>query len=502
MIATAGSEAKRDLLRALGAAHVLDSRSLRFGEQVRELTGGRGVDVVLNSLAGEAISRGLECLRHGGRFVELGKRDIYESRHVALRPFGDNIAFFGVDVGTLMWKDPALMAEQMTAAFQHVHDQRPLPHTVFPAERVADAFALMRHSRHIGKVVVSLGDPVAVRSRPTRRPAAGTYLITGGLSGFGAETARHLARGGVRWLALVSRRGADTPGADTLLEELRGLGAEATAHAADVADRDAMRDILRELDASGHPVRGVVHAAMHLDDAALADLSDDRIRAVLRPKVAGALVLDELTADLRLEAFVLYSSLTTIGNIGQSPYVSANLFLEALARRRRARGLPALAVCLGALAGTGVLAHGTQAEALKRFGIDSVDPAVALAAVDAMLVDGADVAVVGRCDWARLRQTLPGLRRPWLSAVLPPGADQAPDTGDLLSELAAMTGDEAHEHVVEQITALLSAVLLVPAADIAPPTGGWTSTAWTRSWPRSCCCRCGTRSGWTSRRWS
>ncbi|MFI6704889.1 SDR family NAD(P)-dependent oxidoreductase [Nonomuraea sp. NPDC050478] len=468
VIATAGSEAKRDLLRALGAAHVLDSRSLRFGEQVRELTGGRGVDVVLNSLAGEAISRGLECLRHGGRFVELGKRDIYESRHVALRPFGDNLAFFGVDVGTLMWKDPALMAERMTAAFQHVHDQRPLPHTVFPAERVADAFALMRHSRHIGKVVVSLGDPVTVRSRPTRRPAAGTYLITGGLSGFGAETARHLARGGVRRLALVSRRGADTPGADTLLEELRGLGAEATAHAADVADRDAMRDILRELDASGHPVRGVVHAAMHLDDAALADLSDDRIRAVLRPKVAGALVLDELTADLPLEAFVLYSSLTTIGNIGQSPYVSANLFLEALARRRRARGLPALAVCLGALAGTGVLAHGTQAEALKRFGIDSVDPAVALAAVDAMLADGADVAVVGRCDWARLRQTLPGLRRPWLSAVLPPGADQAPDTGDLLSELAAMTGDEAHEHVVEQITALLSAVLLVPAADIAP----------------------------------
>src|SRR5690606_19959663 len=226
VIATAGSEAKRDLLKAMGAAHVLDSRSLHFGEQVKELTGGRGVDVVLNSLAGEAISRGLECLRHGGRFVELGKRDIYENRHVALRSFADNIAFFGVDVGTLMWKDPELAAEQ-AAAFRQVLDPRPLPHTVFPAERVADAFALMGRSRHIGKVVVSLDGPVEARFRPARRrPAAGTYLITGGLSGFGAVTARHLARRGVRRLALVSRRGADTPGAPELLEELRGLGAE------------------------------------------------------------------------------------------------------------------------------------------------------------------------------------------------------------------------------------------------------------------------------------
>ncbi|WP_156325688.1 SDR family NAD(P)-dependent oxidoreductase, partial [Nonomuraea sp. SBT364] len=470
VIATAGSEAKRDLLRALGAAHALNSRSLRFAEQVRELTGGRGVDVVLNSLAGEAVSRGLECLRHGGRFVELGKRDIYESRHLPLRPFGDNIAFFGVDVGTLMWKDPALMAAHV-ATLLHVRDPYPLPHTVFPAERVADAFALMRHSRHIGKVVVSLDprdEPILVRNRPEGRRPEGTYLVTGGLSGFGAATARHLARAGVRRLALVGRRGPDTPGAPALLEELRELGAEATAYAADAADRDAVREILDELDTAGHPVRGVVHAAMHLDDAALADLSDDRIRAVLRPKVAGALVLDELTAELPLETFVLYSSLTTIGNIGQSPYVSANLFLEALARRRRARGLPALAVCLGALAGTGVLATGTQAEALARLGIGAMEPGAALAAVDGMLADGADVAAVGRCDWARLRRTLPGLRRPWLSSVLPPGADQVPDAVDLLAKLAAMNGDEAHAYVVEQITELLSTVLLVPAADIDP----------------------------------
>ncbi|GII57280.1 polyketide synthase [Planotetraspora thailandica] len=472
VIATAGTAAKRDLLLAMGADHVLDSRSLHFAEQVKELTGGQGVDIVLNSLAGEAITRGMECLRHGGRFIELGKRDIYQNRSLLLRPFSDNIAFYGVDVGTLMWKAPELMADSTSQAAPLYRSRRfrPLPHTVYPAARVADAFAMMRHSRHIGKVVVSFDprdEPVTVRPQQMepRLEPEGTYLVTGGLGGFGAATARRLARRGARHLALLGRRGAEAPEAPALLEELERSGVEVRAYAADVADRDAMRRILDDLDAGGHPLRGVVHAAMHLDDGPLADLGDDRIRAVLHPKVAGAMVLDELTRDRPLDLFVMYSSLTTVGNIGQTSYVAANLFLEALARQRHRQGLPGLAACLGALAETGVLTRGRQGEALAKAGIPPMPPARALDAVEAMLGEQADVAMVGRCDWGRLRQVLPSLQRPWLSLVLPPGTEQ--QGPDLLSLLAEMSYEQKYAYVTEQITRLLSTVLLTPADQIA-----------------------------------
>ncbi|MGW5415821.1 SDR family NAD(P)-dependent oxidoreductase [Actinomadura geliboluensis] len=476
VIATAGSPAKRDLLRALGAEHVLDSRSLRFADRVMELTEGRGVDVVLNSLAGEAITRGLEVLRHGGRFIELGKRDIFENKPLLLRPFGDNISMFGVDVGTLQWKDPERAAREITACYPLVRTGgvTALPHTVFPAARVDEAFALMGSSRHIGKIVVSFAEhdePFRVRPRrtvPVLDPE-GTYLVTGGLTGFGAATARWLARRGARHLALVGRRGAETPEAPGLLADLRALGADARAYAADAADRAAMERILRDMDADGRPLRGVVHAAMHLDDAPLAELPDDRVRAVLHPKVAGALVLDDLTRHRDLDMFVMYSSVSGLGNIGQSAYAAANLYLEALARLRRRRGGTALTVALGALSETGVLARDAQGGTLAAvFGGEATRPAEALAAIEDMLAEQADVAMVGRCDWGRLSQVMPGLRRPMTASLLPAGLDEeGTDRTRVLEALAAMDREQALAFLVAEIRQVLSEVLLLPADQIA-----------------------------------
>ncbi|MER5264926.1 SDR family NAD(P)-dependent oxidoreductase [Actinosynnema sp. NPDC002837] len=461
VIATAGSPAKRTLLRTLGVAHVLDSRTLDFADEVRRLTGGRGVDVVLNSLAGPAIVRGLELLRPGGRFVELGKRDMYEDNDLPLRPFANNLAFFGVDLSALS-TDP-VVAERLLAEAMDDGAFRPLPHAVFPAGRIGEAFRQLQHSWHVGKVVVSFdpgAEPVVVAGTPAV-PAldpAGTYLVTGGLGGFGAATARWLADRGARHLALVGRRGADSPEAPALLAELTARGVHAAAHAADAADPEAMRRIITDLDP---PLRGVVHAAMHLDDAPLTELDDERFRAVLSPKLGGAVVLDELTRDLDLDLFVLYSSgAALVGNPQQAPYVAGNLFLEALARRRRALGLPGTAIAWGAIGETGYVARNDFGAAMSAIGLDPIAPADALDGLGALLAADHAVASVGRFDWSMLSTVMPALRGPRFGALVrPPDAAAGERKEELIRKLGRMAPEEAVAAISEQVTSLLGDVL-------------------------------------------
>ncbi|KAB7846951.1 type I polyketide synthase [Streptomyces mobaraensis] len=467
VIATAGTPAKRELLRHLGADHVLDSRGLDFAAHVRDVTDGRGVDVVVNSLAGEAITRGLELLRPGGRFVELGKRDIYENQPLLLRPFRHNLAFFGVDLTSLAF-DPDQGARLFAEVTRRVHDgsYRPLPHSAYPAARVAEAFRLLQHSRHVGKVLVTFDplDEPAVVERPVTAPrfgSQGTYLVTGGTSGFGAAGARWLADRGVRRLALVSRRGPHAPEAAGLLADLAARGVTATAYAADAADPDGMRRVIRLVDATGHPVDGVLHCAMHLDDDPLADLTDERFAAVLTPKTTGAAVLERLLADRPLETFLLYSSDTTfLGNIRQAAYVAANLHLEALARQRRQRGLPAQTLAWGAIDETGYVARNDLARTLTAVGIEPLSPREALTTAGLLISQGATVAGVGRYNWARLRGILPLLASPRCASLLPEDLQEADHTHEeILRILATMPYEEAARAVAATLARLMADVL-------------------------------------------
>ncbi|WP_367128759.1 beta-ketoacyl synthase N-terminal-like domain-containing protein [Saccharothrix sp. HUAS TT1] len=471
VIATAGTPVKRALLRALGVEHVLDSRSLGFADEVRRITGGRGVDVVLNSLAGPAIARGLELLRPGGRFVELGKRDMYEDNDIPLRPFLDNLAFFGVDLTALL-TDPVDAERLFAGVAEAVADgsYRPLPHTAFPAGRVDEAFRHLQHSWHVGKVVVSFdpgAEPVVVTGvAPT--PALdpdGTYLVTGGLGGFGAATARWLADRGARHLALVGRRGADSPEAPALLAGLAARGVRAAAHAADAADPVAVGRLIAGFDP---PLRGVVHAAMHLDDAPLAELDDERFAAVLRPKLGGAVVLDALTRDLDLDLFLLHSSGTTVlGNPLQAPYVAGNLFLEALARQRRAAGLPGTAIAWGAIGDTGYVARNNLGQVLTAAGLGSTAATEALGAIDGLVGGEHPVVCVGRIDWQRIGALLPVMRTPRLHALARRSESAEGDSGEELAQrLGRLSPEEAVDALAEQITLLLADVLRMDPADI------------------------------------
>ncbi|GHE12932.1 type I polyketide synthase [Streptomyces alanosinicus] len=474
VIATAGSPAKRDLLRALGVEHVLDSRTLDFADQALRITGGRGVDVVVNSLAGQAIDRGLETLRSGGRFIELGKRDIYANKPLLMRPFNRNIAFYGVDVTALLFDEAGLASGRrlLAAVAERVADgrYRPLPHTVYPAARVKEAFTLLQHSRHIGKVVVSLDPqdgpvPVRTRTEPPRLDPDGSYLVTGGLSGFGAATARWLAERGARHLGLVSRRGADGPEAAEVLADLSVRGVTATPYAADVTDAAAMAEVIGRIDATGHRLTGVVHAAMTLDDAPLTELNDERFRAVLAPKMAGAAVLDALTRERDLSLFWLFSSFTTsVGNIKQSAYVAGNSYAEALARRRHSPGL-ALAVAWGAIGDCGHVAREGLAPSMEAFGAIPISSHEALAALETLTASGATVTGIGRYDWARLRPLLPTLAAPRFAALLPADFELGGHTRqDFLAALAGLNTDEALATVSGALAELLARILQTDVA--------------------------------------
>ncbi|QLE70944.1 SDR family NAD(P)-dependent oxidoreductase [Streptomyces rectiverticillatus] len=467
VIATAGTDFKRTFLRRLGIEHVLDSRTLDFAHRIEEITGGKGVDVVLNSLAGEALARSLQLLRPGGRFVELGKRDIHENKPPRLHPFANNIAFFGVDLTKVM-DDPrridALVSDVNEAVLRSTF--HPLPHSVYPAARVEEAFRLLQHSRHIGKVVVAfdpLDEPPLVepRPRPFRLNPEGTYLVTGGTGGFGAATAEWLADLGARHLALVSRRGADAPEAAGVLARLAGRGVTATAYAADATDLEAMRAVVREIDLGGHPLRGTAHCAMDLDDDVLTDLGPERFAAVLAPKAAGAAVLDLLTRDRECDLFLLHSSLSaTYGTVRQAPYAAGNLFLEALARRRHQAGASATAIAWGSISETGYVARHGLEDSLRTLGLEPISPSEAFAAGRGLLADHADVALVARSDFARAAALLPLFGRARLRDLAPArGEHDGLTTDELLSTVGRMTGEEALAFVADNLAKLIAEVL-------------------------------------------
>ncbi|MBE1427312.1 acyl transferase domain-containing protein/NADPH:quinone reductase-like Zn-dependent oxidoreductase/acyl carrier protein/short-subunit dehydrogenase [Desulfomicrobium macestii] len=414
---TAGNDVKRDLVRLLGADHVFDSRSHAFADDILAVTDGQGVDVVLNSLSGEAIRRNLRVLRPFGRFLELGKRDFFENTQVGLRPFKDNISYFGIDADQLLTGRPRLAARLLDEVMALFHGGvlTPLPYTVFPADRVVEAFRCMQQARHMGKIVVSLEDASARVRLTAAAPQHvhfeenATWLVTGGLAGFGLESARRLAARGVKHLVLVSRRGLDAPGAQGAVEDLKALGVDVLALACDVTDEGSLAHVLQQAAAKLPPIRGVLHAAMVLDDRLIANLDAQSMGAVLRPKLLGAWNLHNLTRDLPLEHFVLYSSITTaIGNPGQANYVAANAGLEALAQLRRQAGLPATCIGWGPIGDAGYLTRNTAVRdsLAQRLGGKPLAAAEALARLDEMIGSQRDGALANM-DWAVLCRFLP-----------------------------------------------------------------------------------------------
>lgn len=480
VIATAGSPAKRELLRALGVTHVFDSRALSFVDDVRRVTGG-GVDVVLNSLAGEAMERSMATLRPFGRFVELGKRDYVTNTHVGLRPFRRNLSYYGVDVDQVI---AARRAEsdsifgRIVRAFEK-GTYLPLPFSVFGAEDVADAFHLMQQAGHVGKIVIR--PPRTLPAKPAAATftvaAEKTHVVIGAFGGFGMETAKWLADHGARHLVLIGRRGAAEPDAQELVRELTARGVRVLAEPCDIADRMQVERLFRRMRTSMPPLAGVMHQAMVLDDGLLANLDADRFRRVLAPKVSGTENLEQVLRGVPLDYFVLFSSVTTlVGNPGQANYVAANAYMEGVARRRRRKGLPALAVGWGPILDVGAVARDEKLQSgLQRLtGVNGLKAREGLDLLAQALARGPDIPAVitiAPNEGSFGADRLPVLRSPTYAAYR--GAtqhDKAGGGGAIdLRALAAGEGTEvARRKVAEVVTAKLAQVLHMRESDISP----------------------------------
>jgi acyl transferase domain-containing protein len=282
--------------------------------------------------------------------------------------------------------------------------------------------------------------PLGGRSGEQAWTPHGTVLVTGGLSGVGARVARWLAARGAEHLLLAGRRGMDTPGARDLVDELTRLGARTTVTACDIADRDALRRMLGGVPAET-PLTAVVHAAGVATTGALRDTTLPEFAEVLAGKVAGAAHLDELLADRPLDAFVLFSSNAAVwGSGGQGAYAAANAYLDALAERRRSRGLTATSVAWGAWAGGGMSSGSAEVEdQLSRIGLRTMDPELALTALARAVEHGETHVVVTDLDWDRFAPGFTARRPSSLLGDLPQ-ARAALGTGD---DSAAETAGEA-----------------------------------------------------------
>ncbi|MGW6015348.1 type I polyketide synthase, partial [Streptomyces sp. NPDC055210] len=297
-------------------------------------------------------------------------------------------------------------------------------------------------------------------------------LITGGLGSLGRLTARHLAeRYGVRQLVLTGRRGLSTPGAAEFVGQLEAKGVQVTVTACDTADRDALAAVL---DGLAQPPTAVVHAAGVLDDTVVEGLTPERLDAVLRPKADAAVHLHELTRHLDLSAFILFSSLAgMLGTAGQGNYAAGNAFLDALAHRRRAEGLPAVSLAWGLWADEAAAASGGglgsdldagDLRRLSRSGVAALPADEGLALFDAAMADDAPVLVPARLDVSGLDATsAPAVLRALAPAAVPRTAASAQFAADpaatLRGRLAEAAPNERRHIVLEAVQTEAAAVL-------------------------------------------
>ena len=425
VVGTAGNEKKRSYLESIGVEHVYDSRSLDFADQIFALTKGRGVDLVLNSLSGEFISKSLSALAPGGCFLEIGKRDILTPE--AAKRIRPDVAYHVLDLAAFSDTKPDLIRTLLgeIGALSERGAIRGLPLTLFPLSNAAEAFRFMAQARHIGKIIIvnEAANPKGFRGK-IRSEA--TYVITGGLSGIGLLTAEDLVSKGARHIALIGR---SHPGeaARSAINEMAQSGAVVKTLLADVGCFSEIEKSIKQIREEMPEIRGIIHSAGTLADGVLMKQDWDRFKRVMAPKIDGAWHLHNLSKNLELDFFVLYSSTAGLfGSPGQGNHAAANAFMDGLAHYRRSVGLPALSINWGTWSRLGAAAARQADQRLIQQGILPITPEDGLMALEKAMSQPAPQIAAVPLNWRQFLSRYAGGTRPsWLSKIMAPSGNTA-----------------------------------------------------------------------------
>lgn len=353
VFATAETDEKRSLLKNMGIANIYSSNSTAFYDEIMRDTHGEGVDMVLNSLGGKAITQGIKCLRAFGRFVEIGKTDIYNDKSLQLKRFGENISYHAVDIDRLMAQRPEKAARLFNNVIQLFADEKvkTSAFTSFKINDIYNAIDYVAKGEHIGKVILSMeAEQITVLPGESIAFSADkSYMITGGASGFGLEFAKWMAEKGAKNLALVSRSGPKSEYDRGWIEKMMDMGVHIIIKKVDLSSEVAVRNMVSEVNAIA-PLAGVIHGAAIMEDSTIQRMDKALFTKVFVPKAIGAWNLHLATENLPLDIFMSMSSISAVfGLPGQSNYSSANNFLDKLVAYRKVRGLSAQSVNLGVL---------------------------------------------------------------------------------------------------------------------------------------------------------
>lgn len=508
IFATVGSPDKKRLIMdkyGIPEDRIFYSRDSAFGPAVREATGGAGVDVVINSLAGELLRESWECLAPFGRFVEIGKRDITSNTRLDMGQFEHNVTFSSVDLTLVASERPKVMGRVLGAVMKLLGSKQISaiePITVLGISGLESALRTLQSGKSTGKLIISPrpGEQVKVSPQPrvssvcradqglqvTHRRASGflkqnaTYIIIGGTGGLGRSMAKWMVHRGARHVVLLSRNGRKTAELDRLAQECSQLGATIHVRSCDVVKEASVKAVVDECAKSLPPVQGLIHAAMVLRDVLFEKMTFDDYNQVVEAKLAGTWNFHRALAGQPLDFFVVLSSVAGIvGNRGQAAYAAANTFLDAFVQHRTQQGLPATSIDLTAVEGVGYLAENAarQSEILQTLAGSTFGEAEVLALVEA--------SICGHVSRFSNSQVITGLN--FSGASLPfyaddakfshlrdavlattQGADgdgsQAASAQDELTRAA--TYEQAVQGVAARVQEKLCAILMLQAADM------------------------------------